>query len=334
MKYLKTLFLAAILVAALSGFAMTSAAAGAGATAGVVSTISSPLMVRTAASVESDVVATLSKGSTVTLISKSDSWWYVEYAAGKYGYCHSSYITQLSSSYAGYVATSSGALNVRAGGSTDDFVTARLAKGTGLVVLSQSNGWSKVLYNGTAIGYASSQYISGYTTAQTSAQTPTAATYKAISLPVPDYKQYDSRWASLKVASSGKTLGAIGCVTTAIADLESYRLGSSSITPATMLYKLTYNASGDVYWPSYYQKYTGSAYLSVLYQQLSVGKPVILGAKTSTGRMHWVVVKGYTGGSTLTTSGFLINDPGSGYRTTLATLMKEYPYFYKLEYYN
>ncbi len=330
MKYLKTLFLAAVLVTALSGFAVISAAAGAGATAGVVSTLSSPLMVRTAASVESDVVATLPKGGIVTLISKSGSWWYVEYSAGKYGYCHASYITQYASSHAGYVATSSGTLNIRAGNSTTDSVVARLAKGTGLVVLSESNGWNKVLYNGTAIGYASSQYISGYETSQTA----TAATYKAVSLPVPDYKQYDSRWASLKVGRSGKNLSAIGCVTTAIADMESYRLGSSSVTPATMLYKLTYNASGDVYWPSYYQKYTGSDYLSMLYQQLSVGKPVILGAKTSAGRMHWVVVKGYTGGSTLSTSGFLINDPGSGSRTTLATLMKEYPYFYKLEYYN
>ncbi|WMJ83954.1 SH3 domain-containing protein [Oscillospiraceae bacterium LTW-04] len=328
-KYLKTLFLAAVLAASLSGFAVQSAAAGAGATAGVVSTVSSPLMVRTAASVESAIVATLPKDSTVTLLSKSGSWWYVEYSTGKFGYCHANYITQISSSRAGYVATSSGALNIRTGGSTDYSVEARLPKGTGLVVLSENNGWSRVLYNGTAIGYASSAYVSDYALTQENAP----VTYKAITLPVPDYKQYDSRWASLKVGRSGKTLSAIGCVTTALADTESYRKGSSAVTPATMLNQLSYNASGDVYWPSHYQKYIGSNYLSVLYQQLSVGKPVILGAKTSTGRMHWVVVKGYTGGNTLSTSGFLINDPGSNYRTTLATLMKEYPYFYKLEYY-
>ncbi len=326
MKCLKTLFLAAVLVAALSGFAVTSAAAGAGATAGTVSTVSSPLMVRRAASVESAVEATLAKGSTVTLISQSGSWWYVEYSAGKYGYCHASYITQHASSRAGYVSTASGALNIRTGESTASVVAAQLSKGTGLVILSENNGWSRVLYNGTATGYASSQYISAYADTQTA--------YKAIALPVPDYKQYDSRWASLKVGKSGKTLSAIGCVTTAIADLESYRQGSSAVTPATMLYQLSYNASGDVYWPSYYLNYTGSDYLSMLYRQLSAGKPVILGAKTAAGRMHWVVVKGYTGGSTLNTSGFLVNDPGSNNRTTLAALMKEYPYFYKLEYYN
>ncbi len=327
MKCLKTLFLAAVLTTALSAFAMTSAAAGSGATAGVVSTVSSPLTVRATASVNSAASATLAKGSTVTLISKSGDWWYVEYSAGRYGYCHASYITQLASSRAGYIATASGALNIRTEGSASSAVAAQLSKGTGLVILSENSGWSRVLYNGTAIGYASSQYLSAYAETR-------AATYKAIALPVPDYKQYDSRWASLRVGGSGKTLGKIGCVTTAIADLESYRQGSSAVTPATMLYRLSYNASGDVYWPGDYLNYTGSDYLSMLYRQLSAGKPVILGAKTSAGRMHWVVVKGYTGGSTLTTSGFLINDPGSDYRTTLATLMKEYPYFYKLEYYN
>lgn len=325
MKCLKTLFLAAVLTATLSAFAMTSAA-GSGATAGVVSTVSSPLTVRAAASIDSAAAGTLAKGSTVTLISKSGDWWYVEYSAGRYGYCHASYITQLTSSRASYIATASGALNIRTGGSATSAVAVQLPKGTGLVVLSESSGWSRVLYNGTAIGYASSQYLSAYAETQT--------TYKAIALPVPDYKQYDSRWASLKVSGSGKTLGKIGCVTTAIADLESYRQGSSAVTPATMLYRLSYNASGDVYWPGDYLNYTGSDYLSMLYRQLSAGKPVILGAKTSAGRMHWVVVKGYTGGTTLTTSGFLINDPGSDYRTTLAALMKEYPYFYKLEYYN
>lgn len=327
-KYLKTLFLAAILAATLSGFAVTSAAADARATAGVVSTVSSPLMVRSTPSTESTVVATLPKGSTVTLLSQSGSWWYVEYSANKFGYCNANYITQLASSRAGYVTTSSGSLNVRSGGSSSYSVTALLPKGTGLVVLSENNGWSRVLYNGTSIGYASSAYVSDY-----AAQVAGAATYKAISLSVPDYKQYDSRWASLRVGKSGKTLSAIGCVTAALADTESYRLGSSSVTPATMLKQLSYNASGDVYWPSNYQKYIGSDYLSVLYKQLSIGKPVIIGVKTSAGRMHWVVVKGYTGGSTLTTSGFLINDPGSNYRKTLATLMKEYPYFYKLQFY-
>lgn len=322
--------MAAALTAAVSAFSVTAAAVGAGATAGVVSTASSPLMVRGGASVESAVAARLEKGSAVTLAFKSGDWWYVEYAAGRYGYCHASYITQQPQSRAGYVATVSGVLNIRTEGNTAASVAAQLPKGTGLVILSESNGWSRVLYNGTAIGYASSAYLEDFSAAQPQ---PNEA-YQAITLPVPDYKQYDSRWGSLPVGNSGKTLSQIGCVTTAIAQLESYRQGSGAVTPATMRYRLSYNASGDVYWPSDYIDYTGSDYLSVLYQQLSAGKPVIFGSKTSAGRMHWAVVKGYTGGGALTASGFLINDPGSGSRTTLAALLKEYPYFYKLEYYN
>ena len=328
MKYLKTLFLTAILAAFVINVSMTASAAAAGSTAGVVTTVSSPLTIRASASTDSPAVATLAKGSTVTLISKNGTWWYVEYAAGKYGYCYASYITQQNTSSAGYVSTSGGMLNIRSGPGTSYSVQAMLAKGTGLVVLSESDGWSRVLYNGTAIGYASSQYISAYGSAGGA-----STTYPQIKLAVPDYKQYDSRWANLKVGRSGKTIAAIGCVTTALAETESYRLGKSTITPATMLKQLTYNASGDVYWPSHYQKYTGSNYLGTVYTQLSQGKPVIFGAKTSSGRGHWVVVTGYTGGNSLTASGFLINDPGSATRKTLADLMKEYPYFYKLEYY-
>lgn len=325
MKYLKTLFSVVILVIALYSSTIATSAATAGSTAGIITTAYSPLVVRASASIEATRLATLAKGSTVTLVSKSGSWWYVEYSSGKYGYCYASYISQISSSRSGYVSTSGGRLNIRSSSSTSSTVQTSLAKGTGLVILSESSGWCRVLYNGTSLGYASSQYISENSNGNIS--------YPAIKLSVPNYKQYDSRWADLKVASSGKTLRAIGCVTTALAETESYRLGNSSITPATMLYKLSYNASGDVYWPSHYQKYIGYDYLSVLYKQLSEGKPVILGAKTSSGRGHWVVVTGYNGGTSLTASGFLINDPGSAIRKTLADLQKEYPIFYKLEYY-
>lgn len=325
MKHLKTLFLAVVLVVAVCSATIATSAAPAGSVAGVVTTVSSPLVVRASASAEAAHVATLAKGSTVTLVSKSGSWWYVEYSSGKYGYCHAGYIVQLSSSHSGYVSTSGGTLNIRSAASTSSAVKTRLEKGTGLVILSENNGWTRVLYNGTSIGYASSRYISGNYAGKTS--------YPSIKLSVANYKQYDSRWANLRVGSSGKTLSTIGCVTTALADTESYRLGKSSITPATMLKQLDYNSSGDVQWPSHYQKYTGSDYLSVVYRQLGEGKPVILGAKTSSGRSHWVVVTGYTGGGSLTASGFLVNDPGSASRKTLADLLREYPSFYKLEYY-
>jgi uncharacterized protein YgiM (DUF1202 family) len=56
--------------------------------AGLVSISSGRLNVRTAPSTGASVVASLAKGSYVTLVSKSGDWWKVEYAGGKYGYCH------------------------------------------------------------------------------------------------------------------------------------------------------------------------------------------------------------------------------------------------------
>ena len=60
--------------------------------AGVVSVSSGGLNIRKTASTGSSVLTTLPKGSYVTLISTSGNWYYVEYADGKYGYCHKSYI--------------------------------------------------------------------------------------------------------------------------------------------------------------------------------------------------------------------------------------------------
>lgn len=326
MKSFKIIISSAAAVGAVGIMAFSSFAASASSTAGVVTTASDPLTVRALADVSSAKAATLAKGTTVTLLSKTGSWWYVEYAKGKYGYCNESYITPLQSGEAGYVSTAGGNLNIRAAASGSADVVATLPNTSSLVVLSEKNGWSRVLYNGISVGYASSTYIEDYSDEGVNS-------YGVIALKVSDYKQYDSRWAKLSVGSSGKTMKAIGCVTTALAATESYRLGDSSLTPAVMLKKLSYNGSGDVMWPSNYQKYTGSEYLKKTYELLKSGKPVIFGAKNSYGKMHWVVVDGYTGSSTLTAGGFTVNDSGSESRKTLADLLSEYPQFYKLEHY-
>ena len=99
------------------------------------------------------------KGEYITLISKEGNWWYVQYSADGYGYCSADYIAQQSGSYEAYVATSSGRLNVRSGPSTGYSVKATLAKGSKVVVLSQSGDFYKVLYNGRYVGCASKKYI-------------------------------------------------------------------------------------------------------------------------------------------------------------------------------
>ena len=309
-----------------SALMMTAAsfAAESNSTAGIVTTSASPLTVRASASASSARRGSLEKGSAVTLLSQKGAWWYVEYGDGLYGYCSADYLRQLSDSYAAEVATSSGRLNVRSGASASSAVRTSLPKGETVVVLSSSSGWSKILYHGTKTGYVSSSYL------KKAASSTAAGGRSARTLNVPSYKQYDSRWASMTVGNSGSTMKQIGCTVTALAMTESYRTGKT-LTPASMLSRLSFTSGGAVYWPSNYTAYTGDAYLERIYSLLSQNTPVILGAKNASGKAHWVVVNRFSGG-TLTASSFGIEDPGSTSRTTLADLFAEYPYFYKLEF--
>ena len=301
--------------------APVSADASASRQAGIVATSQGRLNVRASASTSASVVSSLNKGGYVTLISNSGSWWRVEYAAGRYGYVSADYINQAGGSPA-TVQTSSGNLNVRAGAGTSYRIDGSLSKGTQVVVLSQSGGWSRILYHGIKTGYVSSQYLK-----------QSAQAYGSIALSLPNFKQTDSRWANVQIGSSGKTISQIGCTTTAIAMMESYRTGKT-ITPDAMSKKLSYSSSGDLYWPSDYVNVTSSAgYLNKIYELLQQGKPVLMGAKTSAGRQHWAVITGFIGGSSLTADRFTIHDPGSNSRTTLQHLLNAYPAFYKLVYY-
>lgn len=300
----------------------TLKAADVSSTAGLVSTSSGVLNVRKSASTSSQILTTLGKGSYVTLISKSGSWWYVEYAAGKFGYCHANYISALSNSYGATVNTTTGNLNVRSGAGTSYKIITVLGKGTNVVVLSESNGWSRILYSGVKTGYVSSQYLKKNSGSG------------SVILSIPDFKQTDSRWANVLIGNSGKTIGKIGCTTTAIAMMESYRQ-NWTIYPDVMSKQLSYTSSGDLYWPSdYIQTTNSSGYLTNINDLLHhQKKPVLIGAKDKYGKQHWVVVKGFSGGDPLNTANYLINDPGSNSRTTLKQFLNAYPTFYKLIYY-
>lgn len=306
-----------ILTLILSGSVINVSAAEA-FSAGYVATAQGNLNVRSSPQSGAQIVSTLKKGDYVTLLSKSSSWWRVEYAEGQYGYSHSDYIRQVSGR-AATVKISSGVLNVRSGAGTSYSVVSRLSKGERVLVLSESGTWSKILYHGTKTGYVSSTYLS-------SAE---ASKYPAVKLSVPSYKQTDSRWANVKIGTSGKTIGQIGCVTTAIAMIESYRSGKT-IYPDEMSKKLSYSSSGSVYWPKDYKVTTSSSgYLSKIYSELKAGRPVLIGAKNSKGSQHWVVVTGYNGAETLSAENFTVNDPGSKTRTTLSRFFAVYPTFYK-----
>ena len=290
--------------------------------AGVVNLSSGRLNVRSSASTSGTILTSLVNGSYVTLISKSGDWYYIEYDDDKFGYCHENYI-KLDSGKTSKVNTQSTALNVRSGAGVNHSVIDTISKGDIVIILSTSDTWSKILYDGVKTGYVSSKYLA-INSNQTSLK---------VNLSVPSYKQTDSRWANVIIGNSGKTIGKIGCATTAIAMMESYRTGTT-IYPDAMSKKLTYSSNGNVYWPSNYISVTNSSgYLQKIYQKLKEGKPVMIGAKKSNGSQHWVVITGYNGGETITTSGFIINDPGTKYRTNLQHLLNEYPIIYKYFYY-
>ena len=321
MKMKRILTLCVSVMIALSILATPVLAADANSKSGIVSISSGKLNVRSKASSDSAVVKTLNKGSYVTLLSKSGSWWKVEYEKGRYGYCHGDYITPVSGVPA-TIKTQSGSLNVRSGPGTSYSKVGSLTKGETVIAFSTVGGWSHILYHGTKTGYVSGQYLWG-----------NASNYPAISLNVPSFKQTDSRWANTLIGQSGQTMAKIGCATAGIAMMESYRTGKT-IYPDAMSRQLRYTASGSVYWPSHYTAVTSSSgYLGSIYNLLKQGKPVLLGAKNSYGSQHWAVVTGFTGGSTLTASGFTILDPGSNSRINLQQFLNAYPTFYKYFHY-
>ena len=130
--------------------------AAAAEVAGTVTTSQGRLYVRKGASTNTAAVSSLAKGSLVTLLSRSGDWWQVQYGKGLVGYCHADYITPVPGDTA-KVQTQSGNLNVRARAGTAYAKTGSLPKGEQVVVRSDSNGWSRILYYGTKTGYVSSQ---------------------------------------------------------------------------------------------------------------------------------------------------------------------------------
>lgn len=67
-----------------------------------------------------------------------------------------------------------------------------------------------------------------------------------ITLKVPNYKQYDSRWANVYIDT--KTIGQVGCTTTCLAMKYSYQTGTTTY-PNAMMKKLTYSGN-NVVWSS------------------------------------------------------------------------------------
>ncbi len=323
MKRFVSSLLVAVIILSLNVIPLNASATNNIYGAGRVTTSSTVLNVRSASSSTSSIKGKLNRNAYVTLISKTNNFWYVRYGESLYGYCHSDYINIVSTDVKA-VKTTQGRLRVRATASLSSTVKDYLSSGATVTVLSREGAFSKILYNGLKTGYVHSDYLRGTSSSNVN--------YPKISLSVPDFKQTDSRWANVTIGSSGQTIGRIGCATTALAMTESHRTGTT-IYPHTMSKKLSYTSGGAVYWPSNYNVITtGNGYLETIYSVLKSGKPIIVGAKKANGSQHYVVVTGVAETNTLSTSDFYINDPGSNTRTTLNQFFNTYPDFYKMLY--
>jgi len=300
-----------------------SEASGESYKAGTVAISSGRLNVRSSPSTSSAIKTSLVKSSYITLVSKSGNWWKVQYGAGAYGYCSAAYIKEISS-YAALVHTASTKLNIRSAASTSASLVTQLAKGTSVVVLSESGNFYKILFNGIKTGFAHKDYIKKYASSGISSA-------ETISLAVPSFKQYDSRWRYHEIGNSGQTIYKIGCLTTCVAMNKSF-ISGTTIYPDKMEAQCSYTSGGALYWPSEYKFYSSSDYLSKILNELKSGNAVIVGARNSYGTQHWVIVKGYTANGSVTADDFTINDPGSAVRTTLSQFLSDYPRFYKLAY--
>ena len=322
-----------------SGSGSSTASSGSKATVKV----SGGLNLRSAAGTSSKIISCLSNGESVTVLSTSNGWSYIQTSAGQKGYCCSTYLTVSSTSAPASNSGSSSvsgnekatvkvndSLNLRSAASTSSTVIGSLSNGQSVTVLSASNGWSYIQTSAGAKGYCCSTYlaIDGSTT-----NNPSNSSSKVLN-GLPAYKQYDSEWANTYIGSSyGGTIHAIGCLVTSLAMSESYRT-QSRVTPNDIAHQCNFTSGGGLYWPSNYYALSGvsdDSNLSGIYQQLKSGKPVIVGGSNSRSS-HWIIIKGYqnvplnSSGSptSLSASMFLINDPGYG-NQTLADYFSQFP---------
>ena len=121
----------------------------------------SSLNFRTGPSTSYSIINVLINGQKVEYISTSGSWLKVKYN-GVTGYVHGDYVTKgtTDNSTTGttkYVSASVG-LNVRSGAGTSYSKLGKLEYKEKVTVLSTSNGWSKINYNGKT-GYVDSSYL-------------------------------------------------------------------------------------------------------------------------------------------------------------------------------
>ena len=113
---------------------------------------------RTGPSTNHSSMGKLNKGNTVEYIGKSCDWVNVKHN-GKVGYVHGDYVsisnnTSTDNTIKSTKVVNGNSVNFRTGPSTSNSSMGKLNKSTEVGFISESNGWSKISYNGK-IGYMS-----------------------------------------------------------------------------------------------------------------------------------------------------------------------------------
>ena len=128
-------------------------------------------------------VEVLSNGTIVSIISSMKNqpgWYYVQTPSGKKGVCSGLYLksvnsqTQTNTSQSTYYTKTS--LNLRKGMGTQYSVITTMPNGAKVELISSSNGWAKVKYNGST-GYCSMDYLTKTNTSSQTTQSSTKTYY-------------------------------------------------------------------------------------------------------------------------------------------------------------
>lgn len=221
-----------------------------------------------------------------------------------------------------------GLLNIRTEPDADAAVVARISYGDAIQVFwREDSGYVRVRYQKPH----TADVVEGYCVIEELSET--VPSDGRVFLDIPSYKQYDSRWGELPLGDSYETIASAGCATSCLAMSYSYLEGMAT-TPDSMADRLFYDEEGNLGFPKVYERNWDTNYLELSLLQLREGIPVLIGGFTQDKHPHWVLITGYTGdGGELNASDFLIHDPASEERPTLAEFFRDYPIYNKIVYY-
>jgi beta-N-acetylglucosaminidase/SH3-like domain-containing protein len=177
---------------------------------------SGSLNVRESPTTSAGIVATLTKGTAVTVYVETNGWAKVS-VNGKNGYVSSIYLSSTnpvanvlstSSMVKKYVNINSGSLNLRAGASTGAAILTTLPKGTVVTVYSEANGWAKVNANGKD-GYVTSNFLSAANQNSSVNSSAAVQTTAAAGTSAPATKYVNIASGSLNMRNSPSTSSSI-----------------------------------------------------------------------------------------------------------------------------